>query len=160
MIIRLAESLEVPIRERNELLLAAGFAPVYPQTRLDDPQLEPIRTALERILHGHLPYPAVVVDRHGDLASANTAFHALTAGVAPHLLVPPVSVSPGVAASAGPRATRRQPRRGCPHATSRSTPANHWAGSSRSIWSKSSSALGAIKEVERSRREAVVQSDR
>jgi Predicted transcriptional regulators len=92
MIIRLAESLEVPIRERNELLLAAGFAPAYPQTRLDDPQLEPIRTALERILHGHLPYPAVVVDRHGDLVSANAAFHTLTAGVAPHLLVPPVSV--------------------------------------------------------------------
>ncbi|MFG1616391.1 hypothetical protein ACGFI3_26835 [Nonomuraea wenchangensis] len=57
MIIRLAESLEVPIRERNELLLAAGFAPVYPQTRLDDPRLGPIRTALERILDGHLPLP-------------------------------------------------------------------------------------------------------
>ncbi|MEV5988586.1 helix-turn-helix transcriptional regulator [Streptomyces sp. NPDC052051] len=92
MIIRLAESLEVPIRERNELLLAAGFAPVYPQTSLDDPQLEPIRTALERILHGHLPYPAVVLDRHGDLISGNAAFHALTVGVAPHLLEPPVSV--------------------------------------------------------------------
>ncbi|WP_329613445.1 helix-turn-helix transcriptional regulator [Streptomyces brevispora] len=92
VIIRLAESLEVPIRERNALLLAAGFAPAYPQTRLDAPQLEPIRTALERILNGHLPYPAVVVERHGDLVSANAAFHALTAGVAPHLLVPPVSV--------------------------------------------------------------------
>ncbi|MFI5798249.1 helix-turn-helix domain-containing protein [Streptomyces sp. NPDC051677] len=92
MIIRLAESLEVPIRERNELLLVAGFAPAYPQTRMDNPQLEPIRTALDRILHGHLPYPAVVVDRHGDLVSANAAFHALTAGVAPQLLVPPVSV--------------------------------------------------------------------
>jgi transcriptional regulator with XRE-family HTH domain len=92
MIIRLAESLEVPIRERNELLLQAGFAPVYPQTSLDAPELEPVRTALERILHGHLPYPAVVVDRHGDLVSANAAFDALTAGVAPHLLVPPVSV--------------------------------------------------------------------
>nr|WP_239081702.1 helix-turn-helix transcriptional regulator [Streptomyces sp. SID9727] len=92
MIIRLAESLEVPIRERNDLLLTAGFAPVYPQTRLDDPRLEPIRTALARILDGHLPYPAVVVDRHGDLALANAAFHTLTAGVAPHLLEPPVSV--------------------------------------------------------------------
>jgi len=92
VIIRLAESLEVPIRERNALLLAAGFAPAYPQTRLDAPQLEPIRTALERILDGHLPYPAVVVERHGDLVSANRAFHALTAGVASHLLVPPVSV--------------------------------------------------------------------
>ncbi|MFE6225414.1 helix-turn-helix domain-containing protein [Streptomyces sp. NPDC057854] len=92
MIIRLAESLEVPIRERNALLLAAGFAPVYPRTPLDDPRLEPVRTALDRILHGHLPYPAVVVDRHGDLVSANTAFHVLTADVAPHLLAPPVSV--------------------------------------------------------------------
>jgi transcriptional regulator with XRE-family HTH domain len=92
MIIRLAESLEVPIRERNALLLAAGYAPAYPQTPMDDPRLEPVRTALERILHGHLPYPAVVVDRHGDLVSANAAFHALTAGVAPRLLVPPVSV--------------------------------------------------------------------
>ncbi|MFI8243747.1 helix-turn-helix domain-containing protein [Streptomyces sp. NPDC085866] len=92
MIIRLAESLEVPIRERNELLLAAGFAPAYPRSSLDDPRLEAIRTALERILDGHLPYPAVVVDRHGDLVSANAAFHALIAGVAPHLLVPPVSV--------------------------------------------------------------------
>ncbi|GAA0954654.1 hypothetical protein GCM10009550_38180 [Actinocorallia libanotica] len=54
MIIRLAEPLEVPVLERNELLLAAGFASVHPQTRLDDPRLEPIRTALERILHGHL----------------------------------------------------------------------------------------------------------
>ncbi|MGW2946953.1 helix-turn-helix domain-containing protein [Streptomyces sp. NPDC001226] len=92
MIIRLAESLEVPIRERNELLLAAGFAPAYPQTRLDDPRLEPIRTALERILQGHLPYPAVVVDRFGDLVSANAAFHKLIAGAAPHLLLAPMSV--------------------------------------------------------------------
>ncbi|GAB1512389.1 helix-turn-helix transcriptional regulator [Actinophytocola sp. KF-1] len=92
MVIRLAESLEVPIRERNDLLLAAGFAPVYPRTALDDPALAPVRTALERILAGHLPYPAVVVDRCGDLVSANAAFHALTATAAPHLLAPPVSV--------------------------------------------------------------------
>ncbi|MEV5875799.1 helix-turn-helix transcriptional regulator [Streptomyces sp. NPDC052101] len=92
MIIRLAESLEVPIRERNELLLAAGFAPAYPRTPLDDPRLDAVRSALERILDGHLPYPAVVVDRHGDLVSANAAFHALTASAAPRLLVPPVSV--------------------------------------------------------------------
>jgi transcriptional regulator with XRE-family HTH domain len=92
MIIRLAESLEVPIRERNGLLLAAGFAPAYQQTRLDDPRLEPVRTALERILEGHLPYPAVIVDRCGDLVSANAGFHVLTDGVAPELLVPPVSV--------------------------------------------------------------------
>ncbi|MDO3701877.1 helix-turn-helix transcriptional regulator [Micromonospora sp. C28SCA-DRY-2] len=92
MIIRLAESLEVPIRERNELLLAAGFAPAYPQTDLDDPQLAPIRTALERVLQGHLPYPAVIVDRHGDLISANAGFHTITRGVDPDLLAPPASV--------------------------------------------------------------------
>jgi transcriptional regulator with XRE-family HTH domain len=92
MVVRLAESLEVPLRERNVLLLAAGFAPVYPRTALDDPALEPVRTALERILTGHLPYPAVVVDRCGDLVSANAAFHALTDTAAPHLLTAPVSV--------------------------------------------------------------------
>ena len=92
MIIRLAESLEVPMRERNELLLAAGFAPAYPQTDLDDPRLAPVRTALDRVLHGHLPYPAVIVDRHGDLVSANAGFHVITRGVDPHLLAPPVSV--------------------------------------------------------------------
>jgi transcriptional regulator with XRE-family HTH domain len=92
MIIRLAESLEVPIRERNELLLAAGFAPAYPHSDLDDPRLAPVRAALERVLHGHLPYPAVIVDRHGDLVSANAGFHAITRGVDPQLLAPPVSV--------------------------------------------------------------------
>jgi transcriptional regulator with XRE-family HTH domain len=92
MVIRLAESLEVPVRERNVLLLTAGFAPAYPQSGLDDPGLEPVRTALERILAGHSPYPAVVVDRCGDLVLANAGFHALTGTVAPRLLVPPVSV--------------------------------------------------------------------
>ncbi|MFG3704711.1 helix-turn-helix domain-containing protein [Micromonospora sp. NPDC047670] len=92
MIIRLAESLEVPIRERNELLLAAGFAPAYPQTDLDDPRLAPVRTALDRVLHGYLPYPAVIVDRHGDLVSANAGFHMITRGVDPDLLAAPASV--------------------------------------------------------------------
>jgi transcriptional regulator with XRE-family HTH domain len=92
LILRLAESLEVPLRERNELLLAAGFAPAYPHSDLDDPQLAPVRAALDRVLHGHLPYPAVIVDRHGDLVSANAGFRLITRGVDPHLLVPPVSV--------------------------------------------------------------------
>jgi transcriptional regulator with XRE-family HTH domain len=92
MIIRLAESLEVPIRERNELLLAAGFAPAYPHTDLDDPRLAAVRTALDRVLHGHLPYPAVVVDRAGTLVSANAGFDMITRGVDPRLLRPPVSV--------------------------------------------------------------------
>jgi len=92
MIIRLAESLAVPIRERNELLLAAGFAPAYGQGRLDAPELGPVRAALENVLRGHLPYPAVVVDRHGDLVSANAGFYAIARGIAPRLLAPPVSV--------------------------------------------------------------------
>jgi transcriptional regulator with XRE-family HTH domain len=92
MIIRLAESLDVPIRERNELLLAAGFAPAYSGHRLDAPELAPVRAALDNVLRGHLPYPAVVVDRHGDLVSANAGFHAIVRGVDPALLAPPVSV--------------------------------------------------------------------
>jgi transcriptional regulator with XRE-family HTH domain len=93
MIVRLAEALEVPLRERNALLLAAGFAPAYEETHFDDPRLEPIRTALERILHGHLPYPALIADRYGDVVSANDAFWQLTDGVAPNLLLPPVNVA-------------------------------------------------------------------
>jgi transcriptional regulator with XRE-family HTH domain len=93
MVIRLAEALEVPLRERNALLLAGGFAPVYEETPLEDPKLDAVRTALERILDGHLPYPAIVTDRHGDLVLANAAFAPLTEGAAPELLEPPVSVA-------------------------------------------------------------------
>src|SRR5262245_66514864 len=60
MVLRLAESLSLPLRERNELLLAAGYAPVFTETRLDDPGLRPVREAIDRILAGHLPCPAVV----------------------------------------------------------------------------------------------------
>jgi transcriptional regulator with XRE-family HTH domain len=88
MVVRLAESLELPLRERNELLLAAGYAPAYPESSLDDPVLAPVRTAIDHILRGHLPYPALVVDRGGDLIAANTAFAALTEGAAPELLGP------------------------------------------------------------------------
>jgi transcriptional regulator with XRE-family HTH domain len=62
MVVRLAESLELPLRERNELLLAAGYAPAYPESSLDDPALAPARTAIDHILKGHRPYPALVVD--------------------------------------------------------------------------------------------------
>ncbi|NMO57394.1 helix-turn-helix domain-containing protein [Actinoplanes sp. TBRC 11911] len=78
MVVRLAESLELPLRERNHLLYAAGYAPVYPQTPLDDPALAPVRGALRHILAGHLPYPAVIVDRYGDLVAANSALELLT----------------------------------------------------------------------------------
>jgi transcriptional regulator with XRE-family HTH domain len=88
MVVRLAESLELPLRDRNGLLLAAGYAPAYPETSLDDPALAPVRDALRSILDGHEPYPAIVVDHHGDLVAANAAFGLLTEGVAADLLHP------------------------------------------------------------------------
>ena len=92
MIVRLAEALEIPLRERNALLLAAGYAPIYAETSLDDPSLSAVRLALDRILDGHLPYPAVVTDRHGDLVAANDAFTALTQSAASELREPPLNV--------------------------------------------------------------------
>ncbi|MEV0004655.1 helix-turn-helix domain-containing protein [Micromonospora sp. NPDC050980] len=92
MLIRLAESLDVPLRDRNALLLAAGYAPAYPANGFDGSDLAAVRTALERVLVGHQPFPAVVVDRAGTLLLANTAFTALTAPAAPRLLAPPVNV--------------------------------------------------------------------
>ena len=64
------------MRERNELLLAAGFAPAFPESPLDDEALRPVRQALDTILDGHLPYPAMVVRPHGILVAANRAFDA------------------------------------------------------------------------------------
>jgi transcriptional regulator with XRE-family HTH domain len=92
MVMQLAEHLEVPLRDRNALLLAAGYAPAFAQRDLDDPEMGPVREALERLLRGHEPYPAVVVDRHWGLVAANRPVARLTAGVAPHLMEPPVNV--------------------------------------------------------------------
>jgi len=92
MIVRLAEQLDVPLRERNQMLLAGGYAPVYGQRDLQDPQMGPVRDAIERVLAGHDPYPAVVVDRHWGMVAANRAIALLTDGVAAHLLKPPVNV--------------------------------------------------------------------
>jgi len=89
MVVRLAETLEVPLRERNTLLLAAGYAPLYPQRSLDSPEMEPVRAALDRFLRAHEPFPAIVVDRHHDIVAANDAVATLTAGCAPELLEPP-----------------------------------------------------------------------
>lgn len=91
MVVRLAESLELSLRERNSLLLAAGYAPIFPETRLDTPELAPVRAALERILFGHMPYPAVVARPYGILVAANPAFDILTEGCDPQLLEPPVN---------------------------------------------------------------------
>lgn len=93
MVVRLAEALDVPLRERNSLLLAAGFAPAYDESDLDHPRFDPIRNAAERLVERHRPYPAVIADRHGDVVSGNASFWALIDGVAPELLEPPVSIA-------------------------------------------------------------------
>jgi transcriptional regulator with XRE-family HTH domain len=92
MLLHLAEQLQVPLRERNRLLLAAGYAPRYAQRDLDAPEMGPVRAALDRLLDAHQPYPAVVVDRHWGLVAANAAAGLLLEGVAAHLLEPPVNV--------------------------------------------------------------------
>jgi hypothetical protein len=81
--------LEVPLRDRNALLLAAGYAPVYHETPFDAREMAPVRAALDSIVRGHEPYPAVVVDRRWDLVTANdTALRILTDSVGAHLLTP------------------------------------------------------------------------
>lgn len=92
MVVRLAESLELSLRERNALLNAAGFAPLFRESPIDDEALRPVRDALDRILVGHMPYPAVVAGPTGDLIAANAAVELLAAGAAPALLEPPVNV--------------------------------------------------------------------
>jgi transcriptional regulator with XRE-family HTH domain len=92
MVLHLAERLDVPLRDRNQLLLAAGFAPAYGERGLDAPELEPVRAALGLVLEGHEPYPAVVVDRGWDVVAANRGIELFTAGAAAELLEPPVNV--------------------------------------------------------------------
>jgi hypothetical protein len=92
MVLRLAERLEVPLRDRNTLLLAAGYAPLYPERSLDDSALAPARAAVERILAGHEPFPALAVDRHWTLVAANRTVPLLLHGASPELLRPPVNV--------------------------------------------------------------------
>lgn len=92
MVLHLAEHLEVPLRDRNQLLLAAGFAPIYPESSLHSPQMMAIRDVLRRLLAAHDPYPAVVVDRWWHLVEANATLLALAGDAAAHLLTPPVNV--------------------------------------------------------------------
>jgi transcriptional regulator with XRE-family HTH domain len=86
MVIRLAESLELSLRERNELLVAAGYAPAYAESSWTAPDLAPVRSAIDHILAGHEPYPAVVVDHNGDIVAANGALALITEGAAPELV--------------------------------------------------------------------------
>lgn len=92
MVLRLAEQLQVPLRERNTLLLAAGFAPAYPERSLDDPVLRVARHAVQRVLEAHAPYPALAIDRHWNLLAANRVLPHVLVDVAPALLQPPVNV--------------------------------------------------------------------
>lgn len=92
MLLRLAEQLEVPLRERNALLRAAGFAAVFPERPLADPALTSARGAVELVLRGHEPYPALAVDRHWNLLAANSAIGRLLVGADAALLRPPVNV--------------------------------------------------------------------
>jgi transcriptional regulator with XRE-family HTH domain len=92
MVLQLAAHLDVPLRDRNQLLLAAGYAPFYGQRGLDDLELGSVRETLDAILRGHEPYPAVVVDRHWGIVTANNAYTRLIEGAAPELLAPPVNV--------------------------------------------------------------------
>lgn len=92
MVLHLCDRLEVPLRDRNTLLVAAGYAPVFPQRTLDDPALAPARAAVDLVLRGHEPFPALAVDRHWTLVSANRAVTPLLRGAAPRLVAPPVNV--------------------------------------------------------------------
>jgi transcriptional regulator with XRE-family HTH domain len=92
MILRLAELLDVPLRERNALLMAGGFAPMFAERSLQDPALQPAREAIDLVLKGHEPYPAIAVDRHWTLLAANSAAMYFMSGVDPALLQPPLNV--------------------------------------------------------------------
>lgn len=92
MILKLAERLEVPLRERNALLLAGGYAPAYPEHDLASPDLAAVCEALRQVLAGHEPYPAVVIDRSWTLVDANPAIGIFTEVAAAHLLEPPANV--------------------------------------------------------------------
>jgi transcriptional regulator with XRE-family HTH domain len=92
MLLKLAETLDIPLRERNAWLLAAGFAPTYPEHGLDSDALRPTLDMVETLLAAHLTFPALAIDRHWTLIRANAAIAPLLTGVAPFLLEPPINV--------------------------------------------------------------------
>src|SRR5262247_3209289 len=92
MLLHLCEQLDIPLRERNVILVAAGYAPVFEERPLASPEMAAARQAVERVLKGHEPFPALAVDRHWELVSANAAVAPLLAGVDEALLKPPVNV--------------------------------------------------------------------
>ena len=88
MVLRLADELDVPLRERNALLQAAGFAPIYGETPLDAPEMSIARQAIDKVLRGHMPYPALVFDSRWNLVRGNDATSVFTAGLPEHLVGP------------------------------------------------------------------------
>ena len=91
MVLRLAERLEVPMRERNVLLVAAGYAPVFPERSLDAPEMAAARQAVDVILQGLKPFPAFALDRHWNIVASNGALPQLFDGVAAELMTPPIN---------------------------------------------------------------------
>src|SRR5262249_61454650 len=91
VILRLAEQLQIPMRERNVLLVAAGYAPMFVERSLDDPALAAMRRALDLVLEGQKPYPAFAIDRHWQIVASNGALPQLYEGVAEHVLTPPIN---------------------------------------------------------------------
>jgi len=91
MVLRLAEHLDVPVRERNALLLAAGYAPRYPETPMDDPALDAVREGIERLIQGYEPYPALVFDAEYHVVAANRGIAMFLDGVPAALLEPPLN---------------------------------------------------------------------
>ena len=92
MLLHLAEQLHIPLRERNVLLIAAGYAPTFPERSLDDPALRAARQAIDQVLAGHEPYPALAIDRHWTLIASNKAVLPLLGDVTAALVQPPVNV--------------------------------------------------------------------
>ncbi|MFC5785770.1 MULTISPECIES: helix-turn-helix domain-containing protein [Streptomyces] len=91
LVLRLAEHLDVPVRERNALLLAAGYAPRFAETPFDDPSMGALREGLDRLLHGYEPYPALVVDATYTVVAANRGIAMLMEGIPESLLTPPLN---------------------------------------------------------------------
>lgn len=91
MVLRLAECLGVPLRGRNALLLAAGYAPVYSEKGIDTAAMETARTVISHVLKAYEPFPALAIDRHWNMIEGNRIVFALMQGVAPHLLEPPIN---------------------------------------------------------------------
>lgn len=91
MVLHLSNQLDVPLRDCNVLLLAAGFAPAYSETSLAAPQMTAVRAAVNQVLAGHEPYPALVIDGNWDIVAANASFALFTEGVSAELLEPPVN---------------------------------------------------------------------